>query len=260
MDAVEPQRVVVTAGGQGIGRAIIDEFLSNGATIWTCDIAPNLIEEMDRISGLTPVLADVSSETDVERFMSEAIDDMGGVDLVVNNAGIAGPGGYLEDLDLSGWKATLAVNLDGMFLVCRQAIPSMKAQLSGSIVNISSTAGLMGFPYRSPYATAKWGVIGLTKTLAMELGEFGIRVNAICPGSINNQRMDHVIEMEAKASGRSADDVRAGFMNQVSMRTFIDPSEVAAAVAFLASPAGSKISGQAISIDGNTETLRTGPG
>lgn len=251
------QRVVVTAGGQGTGRAIVDEFLSNGATVWTCDIAQNLVEEMAGISRLNPVLADVSSETDVERFMSEAIDSMGGLDLVVNNAGIAGPGGYLEDLDLSGWKATLAVNLDGMFLVCRQAIPTLKAQRSGSIVNISSTAGLMGFPYRSPYATAKWGVIGLTKTLAMELGGFGIRVNAICPGSINNPRMNHVIDMEAQVSGRPTDEVRAGFLNQVSMKTFIDPSEIAATVAFLASPGGSKISGQAISVDGNTETLRT---
>ena len=124
-------------------------------------------------------------------------------------------------------------------------------------MNIASTAGLMGFPYRSPYAAAKWAVVGLTKTMAMELGEFGVRVNAICPGSITGPRMDHVIDLEARASGRSAADIRTGFERQVSMRTFIDAAEIAQTICFLASPLGRKISGQALSVDGHTESLRT---
>ena len=177
--------------------------------------------------------------------------------MLVNNAGIAGPGGVLEDLDPDDVNRTLDVDVTSMFRTSRHAIPVMKRQGSGAIVNVSSTAGLFGFPYRSPYAAAKWAVIGLTKTMAMELGEFGIRVNAVCPGSVAGPRMDHVIELEAAASGRSTDEIRGGFERQVSLRTFVDASDIAEAIAFLASPAASKITGQAIPVDGHTESMRT---
>ncbi len=171
--------------------------------------------------------------------------------------GSPGPGGTIDTLDPDEVTRVLDVNVTSMFRTSRHVVGPMTAQRSGLIVNISSTAGLFGFPYRSPYAASKWAVIGLTKTMAMELGGQGIRVNAICPGSITGPRMDHVIDLEAEASGRAPTDIRAGFERQVSLRTFIDASEIAQSIAFLASPLGSKISGQALSVDGHTETLRT---
>jgi len=163
----------------------------------------------------------------------------------------------VEELEPGGWQQTLDVNLNSQFYFARRVIPLMKAQRSGAIVNISSTAGLYGYPWRSPYVASKWAIIGLTKSWAMELGEYGIRVNAICPGSLNNPRMDHVIAIEAVARGISENEVRQGYEKQVSLQTFIDPDEIANMVLFICSPLGQKISGQALSIDGHTETLRT---
>jgi NAD(P)-dependent dehydrogenase (short-subunit alcohol dehydrogenase family) len=250
-------RVVVTAGGAGIGRATAELFADSGADVRVCDIDPGALASVCRHDRVDGGVADVADTAAVDRFMTDALDALGGIDVLVNNAGIAGPGGRLEELDPEEVTHTLDVDVTSMFRTSRHAIPSMVAQRSGLIVNIASTAGLMGFPYRSPYAAAKWAVIGLTKTMAMELGEFGVRVNAICPGSITGARMDHVIDLEARASGRSAADIRAGFERQVSMRTFIDAVEIARTICFLASPLGRSISGQALSVDGHTESLRT---
>lgn len=250
-------RVVVTAAGSGIGRATAERFADDGATVWICDVEAAALAtacEHPRINGM---MADVSDTASVDVFMSTGIQRVGGVDLLVNNAGVAGPGGVLEDLDPDEVNRTFDVDVTSMFRTARHAIPAMKHQRSGVIVNISSTAGLFGFPYRSPYAAAKWAVIGLTKTMAMELGEFGIRVNAVCPGSVAGPRMDHVIELEAGASGRSAGEIRAGFERQVSLQTFVEAADIAETIAFLASPAASKITGQAIPVDGHTESMRT---
>ncbi|HEY5663930.1 MAG TPA: SDR family oxidoreductase [Ilumatobacter sp.] len=250
-------RVIVTAAGAGIGRATARMFADAGARVWICDIdtdALSAVTQHERISGS---VADVGDTASVDRFMSAAIADLGGIDVLVNNAGIAGPAGLVEELDPEQVTETLDVDVTSMFRTSRYAIPLMKAQGSGLVVNISSTAGYLGFPYRSPYAAAKWAVIGLTKTMAMELGEFGVRANVVCPGSITGPRMDHVIDLEARASGRPHDQIRAGFERQVSMRTFIEPDEIAQTICFLASPLGAKISGQVLSVDGHTETLRT---
>lgn len=249
-------RVVVTAGGAGIGRATAELLAESGAVVHVCDVDEIAIADVsshDRISGQ---IADVGDTAAIDRFMSAAIDAMGGLDLLVNNAGIAGPGGLVEDLDPADVSRTLDIDVTSMFRTARRAIPVMRRQRSGSVVNISSTAGLHGFPYRSAYAAAKWAVIGLTKTMAMELGEVGIRVNAICPGSITGSRMDHVVALEAAATGRDPDEIREGFERQVSLRTFVDAAEIAQTIAFLASPAAAKITGQAIAVDGHTETLR----
>ncbi len=254
---LEGLRVVITAAASGIGRATAQMFADHGANVWVCDIDAEALTDVcehDRIDG---VIADVGDTASVDRFMSASITALGGIDVLVNNAGIAGPGGRVEDLDPADVTRTLDLDVTSMFRTSRHAIPVMKQARSGLIVNISSTAGYLGFPYRSPYAAAKWAVIGLTKTMAMELGEYGVRANAICPGSITGPRMDHVIELESQASGRSAEDIRAGFERQVSMRTFIDPDEIAQTICFLASPLGLKISGQVLSVDGHTETLRT---
>lgn len=250
-------RVVITAGGAGIGRATAEHFAQSGASVMICDIDPLALDDAcgrERIDG---VVADVSDTASVDAFMAHALEELGGLDVLVNNAGIAGPAGVLEDVDPEAVTHTLDVDVTSMFRTSRHAIPVMKEQGSGVIVNISSTAGLFGFPYRSAYAAAKWAVIGLTKTMAMELGEFGIRVNAVCPGSVAGPRMDHVIDLEAAASGRSADDIREGFERQVSLRTFVDAADIAATIAFLSSPAASKISGQVIPVDGHTESMRT---
>lgn len=254
---IDGLRVVVTAGGSGIGRAIAELFAGAGARVWTCDVNAEALAAVSAVDGISGQVADVADTASVDTFMASALADLGGIDLLVNNAGIAGPGGPVESVDPEDVTRTLDVDVTSMFRTARHAIPPMKAQGAGSIVNISSTAGVFGFPNRAPYAAAKWAVVGLTKTMAMELGEFGIRVNAICPGSINGPRMEHVIELEAEASGRSVDVVRAGMHAQVSMRTFIDAKEIAQTIAFLASPLGAKISGQSLSVDGNTETLRS---
>ena len=249
--------VVVTAGGAGIGRATAEHFAASGDRVVVCDIDDAAVAEVNGIDGIVAVRADVSDTASVDAFMATAIDTLGGVDVLVNNAGIAGPGGVLEDLDPDDVNRTLDVDVTSMFRTSRHAIPVMKRQGSGVIVNVSSTAGLFGFPYRSPYAAAKWAVIGLTKTMAMELGEFGIRVNAVCPGSVAGPRMDHVIDLEAAASGRSTDEIREGFERQSSLQTFVDATDIAETIAFLASPAASKITGQAIPVDGHTESMRT---
>lgn len=250
-------RVVITAGGAGIGRATAEHFASAGARVSVCDIDASAVADVSRVTGVVGKVADVSDTVAVDRFMSESIDELGGLDVLINNAGIAGPGGALEDLDPDDVTRTLDVDVTSMFRTSRRAIPVMKQQGSGVIVNLASTAGLFGFPYRAPYAAAKWAVIGLTKTMAMELGEFGIRVNAVCPGSVAGPRMEHVVGLEAAASGRSVDEIRGGFERQVSLRSFVEAADIAETIGFLASPAASKITGQAIPVDGHTESMRT---
>jgi NAD(P)-dependent dehydrogenase (short-subunit alcohol dehydrogenase family) len=250
-------RVIITAGGAGIGRATAERFADNGAAVWICDSNPDALADACRHPGIDGMVADVSLTASMDDFMSTGIQRTGGVDVLVNNAGIAGPGGLLEDLEPDDVNSTFDVDVTSMFRTARHAVPAMKHQRSGVIVNISSTAGLFGFPYRAPYAAAKWAVIGLTKTMAMEVGEFGIRVNAVCPGSVAGPRMEQVIELEAKASGRLSDEIRAGFERQVSLQTFVDATDIADTIVFLASPAASKITGQAIPVDGHTETMRT---
>jgi NAD(P)-dependent dehydrogenase (short-subunit alcohol dehydrogenase family) len=255
---VEGLRVIITAGASGIGLATAEEFLAGGAHVQICDVDAAAIERFRADHAEAGAwLADVSDEAAVDTFIAGAIAGMGGVDALVNNAGIAGPGGRIDTLDAAAWSRTLDVNVTGSFLVSRRVIPHLVAQRSGSIVNMSSTAGLMGFPNRSPYAAAKWAIIGMTKTMAMELGEFGIRVNAICPGSVDNERMDRVVELEATASGRSPAEIRRGFTAAVSLQTFVDPADIAAMIRFVCSPAGAKISGQALTVDGHTESARS---
>ncbi len=252
-----PQRVVITAGGSGIGLVTAEHFAAAGATVRICDIDDGALADACVIAGIDGGIADVADTGSIDRFMIESIEALGGIDVLVNNAGIAGPGGVIEDIDPDDVTRTLDVDVTSMFRTSRHVVPVMKRQGSGVIVNISSTAGLFGFPYRSPYAAAKWAVVGLTKTMAMELGEFGIRVNAVCPGSVAGPRMDHVIELEAAAGGRSVDEIREGFERQVSLRTFVDAADIAQTIVFLASPAASKITGQAIPVDGHTESMRT---
>lgn len=250
------QRVLVTAGASGLGLAMVRRFRADGARVALCDIDG---EAVDRVLGQDPDLIaetlDVTDEGGMARLFARMDQDWGGIDVLCANAGTGGPAGPIEDLDYAGWKACLSANLDGGFLAAREAASRMKAQASGLMIFTASTAGQWGYPLRSPYATAKWGVIGLMKTLAQELGPSGVRVNALCPGSVEGDRMDRVVANEAAARGVAEDEVRASYVKGVSMKTWISAEEIAEMAAYLASPLGARISGQAIAIDGGTESL-----
>ena len=255
----EGLRVMVTAGGQGIGYAIAAAFLSGGAQVHICDVnAERLAACRAAWPALGTTVADVSDPAQVDTLFEGVVNGrLQGLDVLVNNAGISGPVLPVEEISPKAWRQTMAVNIDGQFFCARRAVPLLKQAGGGSIVNISSTAGLFGYPLRSPYAASKWAVIGFTKTLAMELGAFNIRVNAICPGSINGPRMDQVIATEAATRAVSPEMVRRNYTKQVSLNTFIEAEEIANMVLFICSPAGAKISGQALCVDGHTETMRT---
>ena len=231
--------------------------MASGATVHICDIAQALLEDFKSANPMLGVTrADVSDPEQVDRLFQEVETHLGGLDILINNVGVSGPTAAVEDVSVADWQATLAVNLNSHFYCVRKAVPLLKAAKGGSIVSIASTAGLMGYPLRAPYAVSKWALIGFTKTLAMELGEFKIRVNAVCPGSVEAPRMDRVIAAEAKARNIAADTVREGYQRQASLRTFVRARDIADMVLFLCSEAGERISGQALSVDGNIETAR----
>ncbi|GMQ76866.1 MAG: SDR family oxidoreductase [Gammaproteobacteria bacterium] len=256
--SVDGLRVMVTAGAAGIGRAIARAFANDGARVHVCDLDEGALEAFARECPEARVArADVASVAEVDAYFDAAQAWLGGLDVLVNNAGIAGPTGGVEDITPRDWDRTLAINIHGQFYCTRRAVPLLKAAGGGSIVNLSSTAGIMGFPMRTPYAASKWAVVGLTKSLSMELGEHGIRVNAICPGAVAGPRIDRVIAADAQARGLPLEAVRQSYLNQNSLRDFIQPESIARMVVFLCSPAGSQVTGQAISVDGDTHSLKT---
>lgn len=250
------ERVVITGGGSGIGRGLAEAFAARGDRVAICDADPEAVRQVAAaLPGTLAMHADVIDEAGMQAFFDRIEKEWGGADVVCANAGTAGPAGPIETLDYGEWQSCVATSLHGAFLTCRWAARVMRAQGSGLIVLTSSTSGLFGVPMRSPYVSAKWGVVGLTKTLAMELGPAGVRVNAICPGSVEGPRMDRVIAREAAASGRSEEETRASYVGGVSMRRWVTVEDVAGTVLYLASPAARMISGQVIAIDGNTETM-----
>ncbi|MFN8158386.1 MAG: SDR family oxidoreductase [Candidatus Nanopelagicales bacterium] len=247
-----PLRVMVTAGASGIGAAIASRFAAEGALVSVLDADPAAVAA---VSGLHAVAGDCSSASVVDGWFDDRLAAWGGLDVLVNNAGIAGPTAYVEDVSPDAWRQTLAVGIDSHFLTSRRAAAVMKAQGSGSIVAISSTAGLYGYGMRSPYAAAKWAVIGLVKSLAIELGPFGVRVNAICPGSVDGPRMRGVIEREAQGRGVDPSVVEQEYVQGQSIHRFVQAGEIADMAWFLASPEAAMVTGQAIAVDGHTETF-----
>lgn len=256
MMRAEKQRVLITAGAAGIGRALAARFHSAGALVAVCDMDAKAIAQFqaDFPEAIAHV-ADVTNEAQMEAFLSDVETQWGGIDVVCANAGTGGPAGPIETLDYGEWQACVAANLHGAFLTCRWAARIMKSQKQGLIVLTSSTAGRFGYPMRSPYASAKWAIIGLTKTLASELGPHGVRVNAICPGAVEGPRMERVLERESAATGRSIEETRQMYVKGVSMRSWVTMEDVADTVEFLASKGAAKISGQIMAIDGHTESL-----
>jgi NAD(P)-dependent dehydrogenase (short-subunit alcohol dehydrogenase family) len=248
--------VLVTAGGSGIGRTIVEAYLALGARVHTCDISPSMLDECrDKHPALTTSVCDVSEAKQVESLFIDLKKQHGRLDILVNNAGISGATAAIEDVEIDDWDRTLAVDLRGTFLVTRLAVPLLKLSGGGSIINMSSNAGLFGTPLRSPYAAAKWAIIGLTKTWAMELGPFTIRVNAICPGCVEGPRIDGVIERDAMERGMQPNEIRDVYQRQSSLRKFVSAQDIANMATFISSDLGANISGQSLSVDGHTEGL-----
>jgi NAD(P)-dependent dehydrogenase (short-subunit alcohol dehydrogenase family) len=250
-------RAIVTAGAAGIGRAIAETLMTAGAKVHVCDIDEAALDRVRKdLPGIGATRADVAEPADVDKLFAEAETTLGGLDALINNAGIAGPTLPIEQIEPGDWNRTLAINLTGQYLCARRAVPLLKAAGGGSIVMMSSAAGRFGYPLRSPYAASKWASIGLTETLAMELGEHRIRVNAICPGIVQGPRIDAVIDAKAKARGVPFEAMRASYLALTSLHTMVSAQDIANMVLYLVSDLGRTISGQALSIDGNLETLR----
>ena len=256
MGLTDDKVVLVTAGAAGIGRCIAETFLAQNCQVYICDVDEKSLQQfLSDHPQANGSIADISQADQVAALFSDIEQRYGKLDILVNNAGIAGPTAAVEDIEVTDWDKTIAIDLNGPFYVTSKAVPLLKKAKGGSIINIASNAALFGFPLRSAYAAAKWGLIGLTKTWAMELGPDKIRVNALCPGSVNGPRIEGVIEKDAAERGLSADEIRDIYQRQSSMRLFVDAQDVANMVIFLSSDLGATISGQAMGIDGHTEGL-----
>lgn len=254
---VTGKRVLVTAGAAGIGRAIVEALHSSGARVHSCDLDAAALEQLRAdFPGVTGSLCDVADPQAVERLFADVKASLGGLDALVNNAGIAGPTGPIDTLDLEAWNRTLAVNISSQFYCARLAVPLLKAAGGGAIVNLSSAAGRFGYPLRAPYAASKWAVVGLSHTLAAELGAFNIRSNAILPGPVAGPRIDRVIQAKAEARGVDFETMRATYLDMTAMRAFVTPEDVAAMALFLISDAGRLVSGQAIGVDADVIYVR----
>ena len=251
MDNQQQKRVLVTAGASGIGRSMAERFASEGALVWVTDVDKDALASVD--PHWKASLTDASSEPEMTALFELIQSEWGGLDVLCANAGVAGPTARIEDVTLESWRQCVAVNLEGAFIAAKLAAPIMKAQRKGCIIFTSSTAGLYGYPNRSPYAAAKWAIIGLMKTVAMEMGPFGIRANAICPGSVNGPRMERVLAKEAAIKGTTRDAIYEGYASGTSMRSFVEAEDIAAMASFMASEGGRYLSGQAIAVDGHTE-------
>lgn len=249
------QRVVITAAAAGIGRVVAEAFLARGDQVAVCDVDADAVEhfraEHPEASAAVVDLADGDA---LDRWLDEVVVALGGVDVLVNNAGTKGPTAFVEDVDPAEWAACLAVSLDSHYRCARRVAPLLKQQRRGTIIEISSMAGMYGYGMRTPYAAAKWAVVGLAKSLAIELGPFGVTCNAICPGSVRGDRIDRVIAAEAAQRGVDPQVVADEYVAGQSIKRFVEPSEIADMCLFLSSPAAAMVSGQAIGVDGHTET------
>ncbi|RBW57711.1 SDR family oxidoreductase [Ruegeria sp. A3M17] len=242
--------VLITAGASGVGRAMAEAFDAAGAKVWVADVDPNALSDCPAHWRRSE--ANVADENAVASLFNDIEAEWGGLDTLCANAGIAGPTALVEDVALADWRMCLAINLEGAFLCSKYAAPILKRQGRGAVVITSSTAGQYGYPNRAPYAAAKWGMIGLAKTLAMELGAHGVRCNVICPGSVEGPRMEGVLQREAGAKGMTRDQVYEGYASGTSMGRFVEGHDIANMAVFLASDAARLVSGQVIAVDGHT--------
>jgi NAD(P)-dependent dehydrogenase (short-subunit alcohol dehydrogenase family) len=250
----EARRVVVTAGGGGIGLIIAKAFVAAGDRVHVCDVNAEAVERVTRDNpAITGSVCDIADRAAVERFVEEAVDELGGIDVLVNNAGIAGPTTSGENLDPDEWDSVLAVNLTGPFNVTRLAIPHLKKSGNGVIIMMSSVGGRFGYANRSTYATTKRALIALAETLALELGDHGVRVNTIAPGAVSGPRMDGVLQARAAATGRDLNDVLTDALGIQAIKRFADPQDIAELALFLAGEHATTITGQTFAIDGGAK-------
>jgi NAD(P)-dependent dehydrogenase (short-subunit alcohol dehydrogenase family) len=246
-------RVLVTAGAAGIGREISRTFLTHGARVQVCDVDEKALASLPK--EIFRIKADVAKLDDVERLFEDLRNNLGGLDVLVNNAGIAGPTAKVEDIRPEDWERCIAVDLNGMFYVTRKAMPLIKAAGGGSIVNLSSIAGRFGFAMRTPYSAAKWAVVGFTQSLAVEAGPDGVRVNCIQPGIVEGERVDRIVADKAKALGVAPSKVLDDMVQGISLRTTVTAQDIADTALFLTVGAGRHISGQALSVCGGARYL-----
>jgi NAD(P)-dependent dehydrogenase (short-subunit alcohol dehydrogenase family) len=251
---LEGKHVLITAGAAGIGRAIAQRFVDAGAEVWVTDIAEAAVESA-RSQGLRATVSNAADESQVLALAAEVKESWATLDVLVNNAGIAGPTGAIENLDSQAWLSTFDVNIHSQFYCVKHFLPLLRKSEKASIVNLSSAAGRLGMAGRSPYSATKWAVVGLTKTLAIELGSENIRCNAICPGAVGGPRIEAVIESKAEMLGKTVDEVTGLYTGQSSLNKLADASDIGNMAVFLASDMASHVNGQAMAVDGNTEKL-----
>ena len=258
-NSLQNKKIIISAGASGIGWATAKICVAKGALVYLCDVDPKAINKVKKHPLYNKRIfvseIDASDETEVIGFFHKIKNKFRNLDALINNVGIAGPTGTIEKLDSSEWENTLHVNVNSHFYFTKQAIPLLKKSKTSSIINISSGAGIMGFPLRSPYAASKWAVVGMTKTLAMELGKYKIRVNAVCPGTIKGDRMKRVIRDKAKFTKISSKKIENEFVSMASMNSWIYEDDIGKTCAFLISDEAERISGQIIGVDGNALRL-----
>jgi NAD(P)-dependent dehydrogenase (short-subunit alcohol dehydrogenase family) len=248
------QKVLITAGANGIGRELTRAFAAAGARIAICDIDVAALEALKaELPGIETHVCDVGRRAEVERLLPAVAAALDGLDVLICNAGIGGPTATVEQYPPDDWDRVLQVNLTGSFDVTRLAIPYLKQSAAASILIMSSAAGRFGYPRRSAYCASKWALVGLAKTLAIELGEFGIRSNAILPGAVDGDRLQRVYAGRAQAGGLALEAVLAAAMAGQSLKRFVDPADIARMALFLTSDAGKSISGQALCIDNDMQ-------
>ncbi len=253
------KKIIISAAAEGIGWSIAQECMQNGAIVYLTDKNNESLDEISKHDLYEKQLfldrVNAHDAQEVEDYFNKIENKVDSVDALINNVGIAGPTGRLEELNINDWRETIDININSHFYYTKFSIPLIKNNNGGSIINLSSTAGLFGFPFRSPYAASKWAVIGMTKSLAVELGEFNIRVNAICPGSVSGDRMKRVIEAKARSLGVKEESIQKDYESMVSLKSFVDKKDVSNMAVFLLSEEAKRISGQVMTVDGNTERM-----
>lgn len=254
--SMKDKKVLITAGASGLGLEMARVFAGAGCRVMVCDINQQALDAAAaEISGLITTVADVADESSVKALFSKVTQQLGGLDVLVNNAGIAGPTGPVETLNKQDWDRTLQVNITGQFLCAREAVPMLKASSAGVMINLSSAAGHLGFAGRSAYSASKWAVVGFTKSLAIELGPFGVRVNAILPGAVEGPRIRAVIAAKAKTLGVPEDELARRHEQQAVLGRMVTARDIANMALFSASGAAGNVTGQALVVDGHTQAL-----
>ncbi len=253
------QRIIISAAAEGIGWSIAQACLLNGAFVYISDKNEEALEKLTKNTYYNKKLfldkVKSNHSEDVKNYFDKVFKKIGKIDALINNIGISGPTSKIEKININEWKETIDININSHFYFSKFSIPLLKKNKKGSIINISSTAGIFGFPYRSPYAASKWAIIGMTKTLAIELGKHNIRVNAICPGAVDGNRMKRVIKAKSKTLNIDEKKIKKDFESMVSMNSFVNSKDIANMAIFLLSNESNKVSGQILTVDGNTERM-----